>query len=138
MKILLAEDNPVNQRVTQGLLERQGHQVVVAADGGEATEILEDEEGFDLVLMDIQMPGVDGYVATQIIRDREAKTGGHIPIVALTAHAMKGDRERTLKAGMDAYLSKPVSADDLYAMIRRFSGGASSGSSGESPTRRGE
>ncbi len=119
LRILLAEDNPVNQRVTRELLERRGHQVVVAHDGGQAVNIIESDSDFDLILMDIQMPQMDGYEATAAIRNREETTQDHIPIVALTAHAMKGDRERALQAGMDNYLAKPITSDKLYEMIDR-------------------
>jgi len=106
-KILLAEDNRVNQVVAVRLLERRGHQVTVAPTGVEALEALL-REPFDLVLMDVQMPEMDGLAATAAVRLREAVTGGHLPIFAMTAHAMKGDAERCRNAGMDGYLSKPV------------------------------
>ena len=119
LRVLLAEDNPVNQRVTMGLLERRHHEVVLAQNGREAVEILADDPDFDLVLMDIQMPVMDGYQATAAIRKQEEGRDRHIPIVALTAHAMTGDREKILEAGMDHYLSKPVSADKLYEMVEK-------------------
>ena len=115
-KILLAEDNRVNQVVAVRLLERRGHQVTVAANGREALEALL-REPFDLVLMDVQMPEMDGLAATAAVRLREAVTGGHLPIFAMTAHAMKGDAERCRNAGMDGYLSKPVRPQDLYAIV---------------------
>ncbi|MCS6977050.1 MAG: response regulator [Gemmatales bacterium] len=115
-RILLAEDSPVNQKLAVALLERRGHQVRVARTGREALTLLE-QEPFDLILMDVQMPEMDGFEATEAIRRREAIHGGHIPIIALTAHAMKGDRERCLEAGMDAYLAKPIRAQELYDLI---------------------
>jgi len=118
-RILLAEDGIVNQKVAVSLLERRGHRVSVANNGREAVEALE-HGSFDLVLMDVQMPEMDGFEATATIRERERATGAHLPIVAMTAHAMKGDRERCLAAGMDEYLSKPIHADELYEMVERM------------------
>ncbi len=123
LRILLAEDNAVNQRLTSRLLEKQGHQVVVAANGREALERLE-HESFDLVLMDIQMPEVDGFEATAAIRRHELVTGGHLPILAMTAHAMQGDEERCLAAGMDGYLSKPINAGEFLAAVQAATGTA--------------
>ena len=114
--ILLAEDGLVNQQVARGLLEARGHQVEIANNGHEALAAVERGE-FDLVLMDVQMPDMDGFEATDAIRQNERATGNHIPIVAMTAHALKGDRERCLNAGMDAYLTKPVRPQALYEMI---------------------
>ena len=119
LHILLAEDNVVNQKVATSLLQRQGHAVQVAPNGAEALAALT-RESFDLILMDLQMPVMNGYDATQAIRAREADTDGHIPIVALTAHAMKGDRETCLKAGMDDYLGKPIHPMELVAVIERW------------------
>jgi PAS domain S-box-containing protein len=116
LKILLAEDNSVNQVLAIRLLEKRGHTVVLAETGKAAVEALE-KLSFDLVLMDVQMPEMDGLQATAHIREREQTTGKHIPIVAMTAHAMVGDKERCLQAGMDAYLSKPLSVNDLFATI---------------------
>lgn len=116
LKILLAEDNVINQKLAVKLLERKGHQVVVAGDGREALEKL-DQSTFDLILMDVQMPELDGLQTTMEIRRREQKTLEHIPIIALTAHAMKGDRERCLEAGMDDYISKPINPQVLYQTI---------------------
>lgn len=116
LKILLAEDNPVNQKLAARLLEKRGHTVVVAVNGREALRAL-DNETFDLVLMDGQMPDMDGFAATAAIRERERGTGSHLPIIALTAHALKGDRERCLKAGMDGYLSKPFHAQELFEAV---------------------
>ncbi len=119
LKILLAEDNLVNQKLAVIMLEKRGHQVVVASNGKEAIEIL-DRERFDLILMDIQMPEMDGFEATQRIREKDEKEGGHVPIVAMTAHAMKGDREKCLAAGMDDYVPKPIKAEELFSVIERM------------------
>jgi two-component system sensor histidine kinase/response regulator len=116
LHILLAEDNLVNQRVALRLLENQGHTVVLARNGKEALAALE-RQPVDLVLMDVQMPVMDGIEAAALIRRREQGTGRHLPMIALTAHAMKGDRERCLEAGMDDYLSKPIHAEDLQRVI---------------------
>lgn len=118
LRVLLAEDNPVNQMVAASLLENQGHLVKVAASGYDALAAFESEE-FDLVLMDVQMPVMDGFEATSAIREKEKARGGHIPIIALTAHAMSGDRDRCLSAGMDGYASKPIRAKDLFREIER-------------------
>jgi two-component system sensor histidine kinase/response regulator len=116
LKILLAEDNAVNQRVATGLLQKAGHTVMVAENGREALSAL-DSMSFDLILMDMQMPEMGGAEAMGIIRDREASAGGHMPIVALTAHALKGDRERCLEAGADGYVPKPISPPMLFHEI---------------------
>jgi CheY-like chemotaxis protein len=121
LNILLAEDHPPNQQLAVRLLERRGHSVVVANNGIEALAVLANES-FDLLLTDIQMPEMDGFTLTKSIREREIETGGHLPIVAMTAHAMKGDAERCLDAGMDGYVSKPVRRKDLYAAIERAVG----------------
>jgi CheY-like chemotaxis protein/nitrogen-specific signal transduction histidine kinase len=115
-KILVAEDNPVNQIVAVRLLERRGHVVTVAANGREAVAAVE-RERFDLVLMDVQMPEMDGFEATATIRQAESGTGRHLPIIAMTARAMKGDDERCRLAGMDGYLPKPIRSADLYAIV---------------------
>jgi two-component system sensor histidine kinase/response regulator len=115
-RALLAEDNAVNQLVAVRLLEKVGHTVIVAANGKEALEAWR-KEPFDLVLMDVQMPEMNGWEATRAIREEERSTGGHIPIIALTAHAMKGDEERCLAAGMDLYLTKPIRTSDLLAAL---------------------
>jgi signal transduction histidine kinase/CheY-like chemotaxis protein len=117
--ILLVEDGLVNQRVAVGLLRRQGHDVAVANDGQEAIEALA-KRSFDIVLMDVQMPTLDGFQAAQIIRQNERESGRHTPIVAMTASAMKGDRERCLEAGMDGYVSKPIDPQQLYQAIEEF------------------
>lgn len=118
LRILLAEDNIVNQRLASRLLEKQGHVVQVANNGIEALEHLQ-KDTFDLVLMDVQMPELDGLEATREIRKREMSTGEHIRIVAMTAHAMDGDRERCIEAGMDDYVSKPIKANILFDVIDR-------------------
>ncbi len=122
LRILLAEDNAVNQRVAVRLLEKRGHKVVVAHDGFEAIETLEKSAAhkFDAILMDIQMPKMGGFEATAAIRARERETGTHIPIIAMTAHAMKGERESCLRAGMDAHIAKPVRAQYLYEAVEAF------------------
>ena len=120
LRILLAEDNPVNLKLAVRLLERHGSRVYIANNGLEAVELLERLEwDVDLMLTDVQMPEMDGYQVTATIRAREAQVGGHLPIIAMTAHALDRDRERCLAAGMDAYISKPVQAQKLYALIEK-------------------
>jgi CheY-like chemotaxis protein len=116
LRLLLAEDNAVNQVLAVRLLQKQGHQVVVVGNGKEALAALE-EQSFDLVLMDVQMPEMGGFEATAAIREQERGTGRHQPILAMTAHAMKGDRERCLEAGMDGYVSKPIQPKELLQAI---------------------
>jgi len=116
LHILLAEDNPVNQRLAMRLLERRGHHVVLASSGREAIDWAE-RKRFDLILMDVQMPDMDGLEATATIRAREKLSGGRTPIVALTAHAMKGDRERCFEAGMDNYINKPIDATTFLDIV---------------------
>jgi CheY-like chemotaxis protein len=125
-RILLVEDNRVNQLVARRMLERRGHTVVVANNGREAIEILDAAApaGFDCALMDVQMPEMNGFECTALIREREGHTGAHLPIVAMTAHAMKGDEARCLAAGMDSYLSKPIQPDELFEIVERFLSGA--------------
>jgi CheY-like chemotaxis protein/HPt (histidine-containing phosphotransfer) domain-containing protein len=118
LKLLLAEDNPVNQRVAVGLLQKRGHHVTVVNSGREAVEAAA-KQSFDAILMDLQMPEMDGFEATAAIRGRESSSGEHIPIIAMTAHAMKGDRELCFEAGMDGYVSKPLQARLLYAAIEQ-------------------
>ena len=117
--ILLAEDNAVNRLVATRMIERRGHDVLVAVNGREAVEMAADE-AFDLVFMDVQMPEMDGLEATRAIREKEKTTGRHLPIVAMTAHAMKGDRERCLDAGMDDYLTKPIRTPELIEILKRY------------------
>jgi CheY-like chemotaxis protein len=117
-RILLAEDNPVNAEVATALLSRLGHEVTLVEDGNEVLHELERRD-FDLLLLDVQMPGLNGYDTTIRIRDLERQTGRHLPVVALTANAIKGDRERCLAAGMDDYLSKPYSPKELAAVLSR-------------------
>ncbi len=119
MRVLLAEDNPVNQRLASRLLEKRGHSVLVVANGLEALEAVE-KERFDLVFMDVQMPVMDGFEATTAIRKREGAGGIRLPIVALTAHAMKGDREKCLAGGMDGYLSKPTRPQELDEVLQDY------------------
>jgi two-component system sensor histidine kinase/response regulator len=118
LRVLLAEDNPVNQRLAVRLLEKRGHSVVVAGNGREALEALE-KQSFDLVFMDVQMPEMDGLEATAAIREKEKGSGVHRPIIALTAHAMKGDRERCLASGMDGYLTKPIRPQELDEILEQ-------------------
>jgi two-component system sensor histidine kinase/response regulator len=115
-KVLLAEDNVVNQRVAIGMLSKRGHDVTVVSTGKEALERL-DHDQFDVILMDVQMPEMGGLEATGIIRQREAGTGRHVWIVAMTAHTMQGDRDECLAAGMDTYISKPVDPALLFAAV---------------------
>jgi len=115
-RLLVAEDSPVNQKLVMRLLEQWGHTVVVAPNGREALAAL-DEQQFDGVLMDIQMPEMDGFEVTAAMRTQEGTTGIHIPIIAMTAHAMQGDRERCLEAGMDGYIAKPIRAKELFEAI---------------------
>ncbi len=116
LRVLLAEDSPVNRKLARAVLEKQGHRVTEARDGREAVAIAA-RQPFDLVLMDVQMPEMDGLQATRAIRAAERSTGLHVPILALTAHALKGDREACLAAGMDGYVSKPVTARQLHQAI---------------------
>jgi two-component system, sensor histidine kinase and response regulator len=120
MRILLVEDNVVNQRVALGLLNRRGHDVTIAGNGREALDCL-DTERFDVVLMDLQMPVMGGLDATREIRQREAATGAHVRIIAMTAHAMTGDRDRCLEGGMDGYMSKPINPQLLFSLVEQSS-----------------
>jgi two-component system, sensor histidine kinase and response regulator len=127
LKILIAEDNAVNRILATALLEKRGHAVLATENGREALEALE-REPVDLILMDIQMPVMDGFEAIRAIRTKEQNTGAHIPIIAVTAHAMKGDRERCVAAGADDYVTKPIRMSELFAAINRVKAGkASSG-----------
>jgi CheY-like chemotaxis protein len=122
LRILLVEDNEVNRTFLTRLLGKHGHNVVVARNGREAVAAVQHAPGgaFDLILMDVQMPDMDGFETTAAIRARELLTGGRVPIIAVTAYAMKGDRERCLAAGMDGYLSKPVRMQELLDLVREY------------------
>jgi CheY-like chemotaxis protein len=117
LRILVAEDSVFNQQLAVGLLEKRGHSVVIARNGKEAIGAWVAQQ-FDVVLMDVEMPEMDGFEATAVIRTQERPKGTHIPIIAMTAHAMKGDRERCLAAGMDDYISKPIRAQELFEKLR--------------------
>lgn len=119
LRILVAEDNSVNQKLMHSLLTKWGHTCVIAGNGRDALAALR-QQPFDLILMDVQMPQMNGLEATAAIREQEKTDGGHIPIIALTAHAMKGDRERCLQAGMDSYIAKPIQARALFQMIENL------------------
>lgn len=119
LRILLAEDNPINQKLATRLLEKRNHTVIVTGNGKEALETLK-KENFDLVLMDIQMPEMDGFEATSILREQEKSTGKHQPVVAMTALAMNGDRERCISAGLDGYISKPIHPRELDEVLDRY------------------
>lgn len=127
LHILAVEDDAINQRVAVGYLTQAGHRVTLANNGREAISLVdalgnEANESFDLILMDIQMPEMDGFKATAVIRNREKETGTHVPIIAMTAAAMRGDRERCLDAGMDAYIAKPISVEFLFDTIQEKTG----------------
>lgn len=119
LRILLAEDNPVNQKLAATVLEKEGHYVALAANGLEAIELFKTQV-FDIILMDIQMPEMDGIQATHHIRELEANQGTRVPIIAVTAHAMKGDEQKCLDAGMDGYISKPISPARLSELIPAY------------------
>ena len=122
LRILVVEDSAVNRQLVVRILEKRGHTAMAAANGRLALDVFDrraSRGGFDVVLMDVQMPEMDGFSATAAIREREKSVGSHTPIVAMTAHAMKGDREKCLASGMDAYLSKPIRAADLVALVER-------------------
>jgi CheY-like chemotaxis protein len=124
LTVLVAEDNPINQRLAKRLLEKHGHHVTLVENGREALAAIE-RARFDLVLMDVQMPEMSGLEATAALREQEKHTGRHLPVIALTAHAMSGDRERCLEAGADEYLSKPVHARELCEKLAIFFPGRS-------------
>ena len=119
LHILLVEDNRVNQLVACGILKVAGHTVEVAQDGTEVSPMLA-AKAFDVVLMDVQMPKMDGFQATAAIREREKSTGAHIPVIAMTAHVLAGDKERCLAAGMDGYLSKPIHPPELFLALEEL------------------
>jgi CheY-like chemotaxis protein len=133
LRILLAEDNAINQKVAVSMLTARGHTVACVGDGREALERLAAEQ-FDLVLMDVQMPVMGGLEATSAIRERERTTGGHLPIIAMTAHAMKGDREDCLAAGMDDYVAKPIRARELFAAVEKAGERLTEGSTTNGPS----
>ena len=120
LRILLAEDNAVNQVLAVRLLEKRGHRVTVAGNGKDALAALI-RNSFDLVLMDVQMPQMNGFEATAAIREKEKSSGHHLPIIAMTAHAMVGDKERCLEAGMDGYLTKPIQLEKLDELLAQYS-----------------
>ena len=117
-QVLLAEDNLVNQRLVVELLEMRGHSVTLATNGHEVLAALE-KNSYDVVLMDVNMPDMDGYQATAAIREREKSNGRHVPIIAITGLALKGDRERCLRAGMDVVLCKPLRSQDLFDAVEQ-------------------
>jgi CheY-like chemotaxis protein len=119
LRVLLAEDNEVNQKLAQRLLEKRGHRVTVTNNGSQAVRTLE-KQPFDLVLMDMQMPEMDGLEATAAIREKERFSGLHTPIIALIAHAMKGDKERCVAGGMDGYLAKPIRPQELDELLAKY------------------
>jgi CheY-like chemotaxis protein len=129
LRILLAEDNPVNRRLACYMLEKKGHTVITAQDGLEALKVLETEI-VDVILMDVQMPGMDGVETTRAIRAKETPGGFRVPIVALTAHVMTGDRDYCLEAGMDDYLTKPIQAADLHRILAAVGSGGALGAPG--------
>ncbi|MBZ5565031.1 MAG: response regulator [Acidobacteriia bacterium] len=131
LRVLVAEDNPVNQKLVVHLLKKRGHRPVTVANGKEALAAL-GKRPFDAVLMDVQMPKMSGLEATRAIRQREGGAGAHLPIVAMTAHALKGDRERCLEAGMDAYIAKPIHAAELFVTLENL-GGEMAHTSAEAP-----
>ena len=116
---MLAEDNLVNQRLALRLLQKCGHEVAVVGNGHEVLAALESDE-FDVALLDVQMPEMDGFEATAAIREKERIVGKHLPIIAMTAHAMTGDRERCIDAGMDGYLAKPIHAAELFQTMSQL------------------
>jgi CheY-like chemotaxis protein len=124
LNVLVVEDNPINQTFARLLLDKLGAQVTIAGDGEQGLVHLA-RDTFDLVLSDVQMPVIDGLTMTRTIREREAGTGEHLPIIGVTAHALRADRDRCLEAGMDAYVSKPIKASELLTAIENVRAGAS-------------
>ncbi len=120
MKVLIVEDGQVNQLVGARMLEKRGHLITLASNGQEAIDIFKNAH-FDAILMDVHMPGINGYEATARIRQIEQTTGTHVPIIAMTANAMKGDREQCLAAGMDDYIAKPLRSTELFHVVEQFS-----------------
>jgi two-component system, sensor histidine kinase and response regulator len=121
LNVLLAEDNPVNQRLAASLIQRRGHRVTIVGNGRDAVDTVA-RHRFDVVLMDVQMPEMGGFEATGLIRARERDSGEHIPIIAITAHVMKGDRERCIEAGMDDYITKPFDSRNLCRILEEAAG----------------
>jgi len=119
LRVLVAEDNEVNQLLAVRMLEKRGHRVAVAGNGREALDAVA-KDAFDIVFMDVQMPELDGFEATAGIRENEKGTGRHQVVIALTAHAMKGDRERCMAVGMDDYLCKPIRPQELDEMLEKY------------------
>jgi two-component system, sensor histidine kinase and response regulator len=119
LNILLVEDNVINQEVALYMLTKKGYSVIIANNGEEALFLVENE-GVDLLLMDVQMPKMNGYEATRKIREMEMQTGVHKPIIGVTANAMRGDKEKCIEAGMDGYLTKPIRMDELFRTIDSF------------------
>lgn len=117
LRVLVVEDNLVNQQLMIALLSRRQHQVVVAQNGKEALDILE-HQSFDIILMDVQMPVMDGLEAARQIRERERQTGGHVPIIAMTANTLPQDQQMCLQAGMDDHIAKPVEINKLFIALR--------------------
>jgi CheY-like chemotaxis protein len=120
VSILVAEDNFVNQRLVKELLERKGYEVTIVDNGLKIFDAMEKKKNFDVILMDVQMPVMDGLEATSIIREIEKESGGHLPIIGITAYSMKADRERCIESGMDDYLAKPFTKDEFYKKIEHF------------------
>ena len=133
LSFLVAEDNAVNQRLIARLLEKRGHRVVLAYNGREALQTLK-QQHFDIILMDVQMPEMDGFEATKLIHEEEKASGIHLPIIALTAHAMRGDEERCLACGMDGYVTKPIKLVELFSVIDKVVPGINRGSDAQFPT----
>ena len=125
LRILLVEDNPANQKLAAYILEERGHTIDIAGDGLQAVGMVP-QKRYDVVLMDVQMPGMDGLEATATIRARE-NGSRRVPIIAMTAHAMKGDRERCLAVGMDGYLAKPINGHEMIALVEALAAGRSPG-----------
>jgi two-component system, sensor histidine kinase and response regulator len=135
LEVLLAEDTPANQKLVISILRKRGHAVTVANNGREAIDLIRQRD-FDLVLMDVQMPVMDGFQATAAIRSMEEDGKTRLPIVAMTAHAMREDRERCLRSGMDAYLAKPVDSREMIALVERLARPAGRGLQAEEPAKR--
>lgn len=119
LSVLVADDTPANQKIIRSLLQRRGHQVAIAGDGRAALDSIF-RDRFDVVLMDVQMPVMNGYETTRALREHEQVHGGHVPIIALTTHAAEGDRQACLEAGMDAYVAKPIDAAKLIHLVEEF------------------